>query len=205
MNLGSFSGLKAAVAEYLGQDNLTSQMDVFVNIAESRFDYRLRVREQENFANSTIVAGDTTIDLPENFRGMRALHIVGEPNLTIQYVSPEQLNEIDNTAGRPKYFTIRKDKILLNCESDSTYVVRIHYVAKFSSLSNSNTSNWILAEKPEVYLYGTLQAACEYTRDDTAAANYGALFNIALQELKNSDEYEKHGPVPVMKTEGIRW
>lgn len=205
MGLSTYSGIKTAIAEYLGQDNLTSQLDSFINICESRINNTLRVRRMETFSNTTITAGDDSIDLPAHFHGMRGIYVQGSPQYTIEYLTPEQLNNVANTAGRPKYYTIRGDKVLFAGDSDSTYTIRMHYIGRFDPLSDATTTNWLTLYKPEVYIYGSLQAACEFTGDDDGAERFGSLFRQALAEIQRSDDYEKYGAVPVMKTEGVRW
>jgi hypothetical protein len=205
MALDTLTGLKAAIADYLGQDNLTSRIPSFIDIAESRINARLNVRRMETSGTLTTTAGVDYVTLPDAFRGMRAVYVDGDPQYTLEYLSPEQLNNVANTSGRPKFYTIRANRMVFPGTADAAYEVQIHYIARFAALTASAESNWLTEEKPETYLYGALQAACEFTGDDEAAARYGMLFDKALAELQARDDKEKYGPVPVMKTEGARW
>lgn len=205
MSLATYSGLQTAIAQYMGQDNLTDVLPRFIDIAEARIRNRIKLRAMEGFVNRTIAAGDTTIALPDNFHGLRSIYITGSPTYRLDYMTPEQLNDRPNSAGRPKVFTIRGTNILFPGESDAEYVIRLHYWERIEPLTNSNTSNWLTENAPHVMLYGSLQAASEFTGDDVAEQKWGALFDQSLNELQEQDKYETYGPAPVMRTEGNRW
>ncbi len=205
MPLDTLTGLKAAVADYLGQDNLTSRIPSFIDIAESRINARLNVRRMETSGTLTTTAGVDYVTLPDAFRGMRGVYVDGDPQYTLEYLTPEQLNNVKNTSGRPKNYTIRANRMVFPGTADDAYNIEIHYIARFDALTTANESNWLTENKPECYLYGALQAACEFTGDDDGVARYGMLFDKSIAELQARDDKEKYGPVPVMKTEGARW
>lgn len=205
MSLGTFNGLKEAIAQYLGQDNLTDVLPRFIDIAEARIAQRVRLRASETFTTRSITAGDTTAALPDVFYGIRSIYIIGTPNYQIEYVTPEQLNNYSPVAGRPKVFTIRGRNILFPGESDGSYSLRIHYWGRIDALTNNNSTNWLTENAPHVMLYGSLQAAAEYIGDAEQEQKWGALFSQALAELAESDKMQTYGPAPVMRTETQRW
>lgn len=54
MDLSTFSGLKAAVADYLNRDDLTSVIPGFIALAEAKFNRKLRARQMIKRATATI-------------------------------------------------------------------------------------------------------------------------------------------------------
>jgi hypothetical protein len=63
---------------------------------------------------------------------------------------------------------------------------------KIPALSDSNTSNWVLASHPDVYLYGSLAEAFKYSMDDEQAAKYDGLFRNGIQEILALDKQRKY-------------
>jgi hypothetical protein len=55
-------------------------------------------------------------------------------------------------------------------------------------LTVSNTSNWLLADSPDIYLYASLLQAAPYLQDDQRITVWAALYTSALNDLKVSDE-----------------
>ena len=48
MAITTYSELKTAIADFLARDDLTSQIDTFIDLAESRISRELETRSQEN-------------------------------------------------------------------------------------------------------------------------------------------------------------
>ena len=72
MALDTFSNLKNEIASFLNRDDLTNQLDTFINLAESRHARDLRVREMETIDTSiTTVAGTQAYNLPTGYLEMR--------------------------------------------------------------------------------------------------------------------------------------
>jgi hypothetical protein len=62
------------------------------------------------------------------------------------------------------------------------------YYAKIPALTVSNTSNLLLVEAPDLYLYGSLLQEAPYLQDDQRITVWGALYDRAMSDLKVSDE-----------------
>lgn len=56
----------------------------------------------------------------------------------------------------------------------------------FAPLSDSNTSNWILADYPDIYLYGALMEAAPYLHDDARVTIWAQLYAASVSALKGS-------------------
>jgi hypothetical protein len=70
---------------------------------------------------------------------------------------------------------------------DVNYSGNLWYWQKFTPLSGSNASNWILANHPDTYLYGALTAAAPYLMDDARVETWGNLFTTAIADIIASD------------------
>lgn len=205
MALDTLTGLKNSIADWLGQDTLTDKIPAFIDIAEWRISRKIRIRAMELHSSTTITAGDTFVIVPDRFLGIRGIYIDGDPQYKLEFATPEQMNDVANTAGRPKFFNVSGERIRFPGASDATYTIKMNYYARFAPLTNAAPSNWLSENYPLVLLYGALHAAAEYIHDEEQIARWGAAFERALQELQDSDKEERYGPAPVMKTEGHRW
>ena len=64
------------------------------------------------------------------------------------------------------------------------------YIARVAALSADNSTNWILRDYPDAYLYGAPVQSAPYLKDDGRMAGWAALFTAALDDICNAD------PVP---------
>jgi len=71
--------------------------------------------------------------------------------------------------------------------------VMMIYRASIPALSDSNTSNWLLEEAPDAYLYGTLMQTAPWLREDERVAMWGSLYTQAIQSVNKDGEVAKHG------------
>lgn len=83
------------------------------------------------------------------------------------------LNREDLTAVIPTFIDLTEAKL------------RRRY-KDFSPLSDGNTSNWILADYPDVYLYGALMEAAPYLHEDERVNIWAQLYAAAISTLKGT-------------------
>jgi hypothetical protein len=65
-------------------------------------------------------------------------------------------------SGQPSTYTILGDNFRFAPSPASSYTGNINYYKEFDPLSDSNTSNYILANHPAIYLYGSLYHAANF-------------------------------------------
>jgi hypothetical protein len=66
---------------------------------------------------------------------------------------------------------------------DGTGTVKGVLYQKIPALTNSNTSNWVLASYPSVYLFGALQEANMYVKNTGEATMWNGRFESVLTEV----------------------
>jgi len=203
--MNTYSSLKQSIADWLARDDLASYVDGFIDIAEARVGLRLRIRAMESSTTLTTTATVDYVALPTGFAGIRGVYRDGDPQSVMTYYTPEQLNNVRNSSRAPNAFTIRGDNMVFAGPTDDAYEIELHYYARFTALSDSNTSNWLTTNAPQVLLYGALQAGAEFIRDEAQARMWGEKFERALAEVETADEGDKFGPAPRMMSEGSKW
>lgn len=73
-----------------------------------------------------------------------------------------------------------------------TETYTLHYRAKIPSLSDTNTQNWLILARPQIYLYATLLEAAPYLHDDERTAVWGQGYKNACDALEGTDRRAKY-------------
>lgn len=189
MSITTYSELKTAIANYIHRNDLTSVLDDFIDQCEAEMQRKIKLLEFETTGTITITAGAGT--LPTGFIGARALSWDGAPDRILQYVTPDRLNRINaSDPSYVNYYTITGDQIKLANDTDGT--VNITYLARFTPLSGSATSNAILTNHPSAYLYGSLMHAAIYAKDFESLPGYKALFEQEINEINRDNQDRKY-------------
>jgi hypothetical protein len=189
MAIDTYATLKTAIENWTHRSDLDSVIDDFIDLTEARLNRDLLVSQQE--VRATTLATSEYLALPTDFLSLRNIQLNTSPVRELQYVSPIEMDRLDDNSTDLNYYTIVGDEIQLQSVSSDT--LEIAYFKKISSLSDSNTSNWVLASHPEAYLYGCLAEAFKYTINDEQAAKYTNLFTEVIAKIKTLDSERKYG------------
>jgi len=201
--LDSYSGLKTEIATWLDRDDLATEIDTFIDLAEVRHARDIRLRDTLTRADLTISDGDRYVDLPADFLDIKSLRLL-IPNVSygVRYypnfhqVNIDQITEASrNEAHTPTMFAIH-DQIEFDFEADQDYTAEIFYYTTVTPLSDANTSNEILVKAPDAYLYGALAATAPFLMNDERVAVWEGLYNSAVQRiLADEIQNRKAGPL----------
>lgn len=195
MPLDTYSDLKSEIASYLARSDVTAastSVDTFIDLAESYINKKLRVRRMEKKTTLLTVGGEDEVLLPATFLELKALEYTGTPKV-IEYVPLSSFNKMSTATSRAKYFTIvwddveEQDAIRLGLTPDGEYEMNAVYYSRIPSLSDENTTNWLLTDHPEIYLNGCLYYAFKRYRSPLAG-EYKSLFEADIMLLNEEDE-----------------
>jgi hypothetical protein len=194
MALTTFNELTTSIGNYLNRSDLTSVIPDFITLTEAKLNRILRIRPMQKRVSTTLTSGDAFVDLPNDFLEATQIFIDSNPNKVLNYVNANQI-ELENTqetSGTPSQYTITGDEFQLSPIPDSNYTLKISYYAKIPALSAENTSNYLLASYPQVYLYGALLEAQPYIVNDERITVWMSLFNEAVQLINRDDEQGRY-------------
>jgi hypothetical protein len=194
MSLASYTDLLASVASWMNRTDLTTVIPDFVTIAESRIARDLRLREQSTAGTLTTSISTRAVALPTDWLEFSNVVIDGDPATSCQFVANEYLNTRfpnESYAGRPYFYSIEGDSVLFGPMPDDAYTVNIDYVARFPDLA-TNSTNWLLTNHPNVYLYACLREACFFVKDKEGAAQWDGLFKQEVGTLQKHDDDASH-------------
>lgn len=205
MALDTYSGLKTSIADYLNRDDLTSIIPSFITLAEAKFNRKLRVRQMVKRANATI---DTQyFAFPADFLQAKELQLNTNPITYLQYVTQNQgtygsANQYISI-GKPEYYTIIGTQIEVIPTPDTGYAGELTYYGKITALSDSNTSNWLLAYAPDLYLYGALLEATPYLKDDERLAVWSTLYTNSIGDIEIADQRASVASTPIVRARSL--
>ena len=205
MALNTFSALKTAIANFLNRSDLTTTIPDFITLAEAQVNRRLRVREM--VGRSTASIADGYLAVPSDFLGTRTITLATDPTSILKYVSPDEAETLKATVytgtGTPKVYTVLGDEFQFLPAPDATYTANMTYWKTIPALSDSNTSNWLLAAHPDVYLYGALTQSAPYLGVDDRINTWGTLFTTALTDMKKEDAHNAYGGTLNMRARSL--
>jgi len=191
MPLSTFTELKAAIADWANRTDLTTQIIDFITIAEKKSFRRLRIRDMEKTADITINSEKEAV--PTRFLAAISFYLDRDPLIQLQYVSPQVLyaefNDI--TTDTPQVFTLEEENFKFRPIPSGTDTGKLFYYEAPAALSDSNPSNNVLTNFPDIYLYGALTELFLFLKDNEKWTSYKTLWLDAVNAANFEDEDDR--------------
>jgi len=200
MSITSYSELVDAIVDRMEDSGLSTYAPEFIQMAEAMFNRRLNTLDMEVTATT---AAANSIALPSGFKGFRSIKV--DDYSPLGQLSPDDFQAKyaeDTSTGVPVDYALYDGAIYLGPLPDSAYTVTMTYLATLTGLSASNTSNWLLASHPDLYLYASLiHAEFRGWNDDRIPLLNNAVEGI-LAEINAADARKRRaGLVATVETE----
>ena len=206
MAINTYGTLKTAVANWLDRDDLTDRIPEFISLCEATFNRVLRIRAMETTVSDTTVGGTKTDALPDGYLQMREIHLTTSPVVSLSYITPEIMYRIrsGSTSAKPNSYTIVGDNILFGPTPDGAYTYDMTYYKSFDALTDVATTNWVILNAPDLYLYGTLLQAEAFLMNDQRIALWERGRRQVINDLQEQDDKDRHSgsEMRVMNTSG---
>jgi len=198
MALTNFTDLKASVADFLNRSDLTSVIPDFITMTESEMNRLLRVREMSIRTRAPL--DSQYLQLPVDYLGMRNIELLTTPVTPLEYLNPQNidLHRRDDPTGKPIFYTILQNNLEFAPVPDIEYTLEIIYYQRIPSLATF-TTNWMMDNNPDAYLYGTLMQSAPYLHADERIQVWAGKFQQILGQIITSDENARFsGATPVV-------
>lgn len=190
MALSTYAELRTSIADWLNRSDLSATIPDFISLAEAQIERTLRTRQMIVRANASLDAQYGTV--PSDFLEVKSLKLTSpNPPTPLSFMSIDALDQQSSSytaSGKPKFFGVVGNQLRIQPTPDGTYTAELTYYAKLTKLSNSVTSNWLLASSPDIYLYGALLQAAPYLQDDARIQTWATLYERALNDLRTADD-----------------
>ena len=190
MAIDSYFTLQTAVENWIDREDLNGRVTEFISLAEARIGRRLRVRGVEERSITTLVVGQEYYSLPSDFIEARSIKINSNPINVLKYKTPSQLSAMypNSSADGSRHYTIIGEEIQLKPSPNSADTLEIAYFTKLTALTDSNTTNWLTANAPDLLLYGSLVEAEAYLINDPRIAIWKAAFDESMDEWNKQED-----------------
>ena len=203
--MDTYAQLKSTLADYLNRDDLTAIVPTFIKLAESKFNRKLRVRQMVTRANATI---DTAFfSPPADWLESKEFQLNTNPITKLEFITESYGNELRATrftaGGKPRYYTVVGSQLEFIPTPDTEYQGELTYYAKIPALSDANTSNWLLAYAPDLYLYGALIEAEPYLKNDERVGLWGELYLRVVADIEVADERASVASTPLIRARSL--
>lgn len=196
MALSTYIELQAAI-----QAEVTNTESAFVTAipdlikrAESKINRKTRLREAEQlaFLDYTAAATDRYLALPSKSDAGQYVELLNLRHKVAtaadstyqptQYVEPSRITDYYETQSDngKLYYTLR-DQIEFNRNVSTDHTIMMHFIKAWDLATDS--TNWLLTNYPDAYLYGALAETALFWKEDQRVVLWKALFDQALDEL----------------------
>ena len=190
----NYTGLRTQVSNYLNRGDISdAQMDVFIDNAEAELNRMVRHRKMIKRVTANISAHFTT--LPADWLEAVNVQLNTDPLTLLRQVTLETADQYrennGDTTGTPQFYAIVGETLELVPRPSAEVTLELTYYSKIPALSETNTSNWLIEEYPDLYLYAVAKQACIFLMDDERLTTYAALYTAQLNALQDEQERVK--------------
>ena len=196
-SIRNYAGLKAAVADWLGRDDLAGRIPDFIALAERRMARELRLRVMERRAETEVQAGQRFVPLPWRrepgrwnvFLEMRDLGWQGASGhcRNLRYLPPDG-SALGREAGEPQGFSILGRDLVLHPTPAEAGRLLLCYFAEPAPLGPEQPENEVLLTAPDLYLYGALVESAPYTRGSAPLELWERFYATARARVQAAEE-----------------
>lgn len=191
MSIASYSDLQTSVGTLLNRGDLTSQIPDWITLCEASLNRDLDCRQMQDTSTITLTA--ETYPLPTDFGGVKSLRLNSGVGVHLDYLSPDLLDGMSTTAGVPTAYSISGENLYFNPPPNGTMTARLRYRKLIPALSDTNTTNWVLARYPDLYLYGTAVHSAPYLQFDERLSMWAAIYANLVTDINAESRKESEG------------
>jgi len=208
MAITNYTNLQTAIADFLNRDDLTSVIPTFIQLAETQLQREIRHWKMETRASGQQSAGDQYMQIPADWLETIRLHLTGSGTSAVTMTSRAAMADIrakneNASTVAPYYYTHADGQFELYPTPSEDTDFELLYYQKIPDLA-SNTTNWLLSDAPDVYLYGSLLHSAPYLAEDARVAVWAQMYSAAVQNVNNASEQARYsGSGMTLKVRGL--
>jgi len=193
MPLENYHELVDQVSLTLSRGNLTAQIPTWIAMVEKFLVREIELEDAETFIDVEFVQGFEQ-SLPTGYLDMKHITINTEPPRNLKRIEWNLLTKLQGGTGPdlPMHYAIYAGKLWLDATGEELTGV-YYYRGRIVPLSEDNPTNLLLAEAPDVMLYGTLLHSAAFIGDDERIATWTNYYTPALASFRNIQWNKKAG------------
>jgi len=207
MAITNYINLQTTIADFLNRDDLTSVIPVFIQLAEAQMNRDIRHWEMETRSSGQQSAGDQYMQIPADWVETIRFHVTGNGTSPIDLISRAAMQDrragYEDQTGIPRYYCHADSQFELYPTPADDTDLELLYLAKIPDLA-TNSTNWLLEDAPDVYLYGSLLHSAPYLQEDARVAVWAQMYSAAVARLNEASEKARYsGSGLTLKVRGL--
>ena len=178
-----YSSLQSTIADYSHRGDLSAQIPIFIQLAESKLSNNIRSRLLEVETTLTTTGGVAT--LPDDYSSLKSIQILGGYNTILHQLSVNALLEFNatNISKTPNFFAIQGNTIIFAPIPVDGTLLDVVYYQQLVPLSGAAPTNWVLSRYPYIYLYGTMIELSVFIDDPEQIQFFQGKFDDAIADM----------------------
>jgi len=195
--LTNYSELQSDIADWINRSDLSSKIPTFIALAEAQINRDVRHWRMETRSSGQQSAADEYMQLPADWVETIRLHVTDSGTSTVNLISRDAMADKrqgnNDSSGTVVSYTHADGQIQLYPTPSAETNLELLYYAKVPALSDSNTTNWLLTEAPDIYLYGSLLPSAPYLEEDErATTTWAQFYAAAVQQLNQASDQARY-------------
>ena len=188
LTLASYLDLKSVIPVWLDRqddDDISTKTALYIKMAEARLNRELDVVETD--ATLTGVSSSRSLDTSSlTIVEPIALWIVVNGDEEAMTPRPDGTFPYEGTSGKPRFWGMDASyaRIDMDRPCDQAYSFRFRFVERFA-LSDDVTTNWLLTNHPDLYLYAALFEGFNQLQASESAAKFDGLTRDRISAVKS--------------------
>lgn len=193
MAITTYSQLQTSIANWLDRDDMASVIPDFIALAEKQMEREVRHYKMVERSSGELDSQYSAV--PADWLETIRFSISSGDTFKLEMTTLNDLmtrrQNTRNTSGRPQFYAHVGETFELFPTPDATYTMELVYYQEIPKLSASQTTNWLLGDAPDAYLYGALLQAAPYLGEDERVAVWAQLYAGAIASLNAASDRTK--------------
>jgi hypothetical protein len=208
MAITNYSTLQTAIADFLNRDDLTAVIPTFIQLAEAQMNREIRHLKMEQRSSGQQSAGDQYMQVPNDWLETIRFTLTASGTSALTLASRAAIADIrakneDVSTRLPYYYCHADGQFELYPTPSEDTDFELLYYQKIPDLA-TNSTNWLLTDAPDVYLYGALLHSAPYLAEDARVAVWAQMYSAAVQNVNNASEQARYsGSGMTLKVRGL--
>tara|TARA_R100000935_G_scaffold43535_1_gene65998 strand:- start:1523 stop:2146 length:624 start_codon:yes stop_codon:yes gene_type:complete len=195
MTIATYAELQSTIALFINRDDSAAIIPTWISMAEDNMNRAVRHWRQEKRSSANL--NSRYNEVPDDFLQIIRFGITSNKTSSLDLISQGEIldrrSKSANVSGLPLFYALTAGEIELFPTPAEAYPTELYYYSKIDRLSDTNTSNWLLSNFQDAYLYGSLIHSAPYLGDDGRLPVWAALHQSAIDAINVESEAVKSG------------
>lgn len=191
MAITNYTTLQQAVSDWLNRADLAQQIPDFIMLAESTLNKSIRSTFMVQTSVLSVSASSQKVATPTDMLEPIYLQVTSTTSAPLEQVTPQQLITLRRArlrnAATPAFFAVMGRNFEFAPIPSSTTSVDCTYYQKIPTLA-SNSTNWLLTNFPDLYLYTALMHAAPFLKDDARTQLFNSMLSQQISQAVQQND-----------------